>query len=110
MPVHKFFKNFTGIITWRIVKPLKGQFTRRTILGKVAGVFDPLGLVTPVSAKFKLDLNSLNRLKLDWDDPIPPEHLPVWVKNLEKIQEIRGVKFRRTIIPENAMNTNVELI
>jgi len=79
-------------------------------VGKVHGVFDPLGLVTPITANFKLDLHDLCFRKLDWDDEVPEILLPTWVSNLETIQELRKIKFRRTIIPANAADTNIELL
>jgi hypothetical protein len=51
---------------------LASSFTKRILTGLVASVFDPLGLVTPVTAGLKLDLHELCLLKLDWDDPVPP--------------------------------------
>lgn len=66
--------------------------------------------MTPVTAKFKLDLSELNERKLDWDDKIPDSYLEKWVKNLEMMQQLREVKFRRTVIPEDAVNLEVELI
>ena len=89
---------------------LKKNFIRRTVTGKVANVFDPAGLVTPITAKFKLDLHELCKLNLDWDDQIPDEYLERWVKNLEDIQELREISFRRTIIPVDAESTQVELV
>ena len=85
-------------------------FTKRTLTGLVAGVFDPLGLVTPVTAGLKLDLHELCTLRLDWDDPVPVELLDKWVANVEKIQELGGLQFRRTVIPEDAANLDVELM
>ena len=89
---------------------LRGTFNRRTLVGKVAGVYDPLGLATPVTAKLKLDLHHLVQLKLGWDDPIDPSLLGLWVQNLKLIQEIKTVTFPRTIIPVDAKNTDVELV
>jgi hypothetical protein len=85
-------------------------FTRRILTGLVAGIFDPLGLTTPVTAGFKLDLHELCRLKLDWDDPVPAHLLDKWVGNMETIQELKHVVFRRTVIPEDAANAKVELL
>ena len=89
---------------------LKPKFTRRTLVGKAAGVYDPLGLVTPISAKFKLDLHDLCFRKLDWDDSVPEHLLPLWVENLETMQKLKKITFRRTIIPSDAQNTDVELL
>jgi hypothetical protein len=89
---------------------LQTAFTKRILTGLVASIFDPLGLVTPVTAGLKLDLHELCALKLDWDDPVPTRLLDKWVANMEKIQALRGLEFRRTVIPEDAADTMVELL
>ncbi len=73
-------------------------------------MFDPLRLATPITAGFKLDLHQLCELKLDWDDKVPEELLDKWVGNMEKIQALRGVTFQRTVIPDDAINTQIELL
>lgn len=94
-----------------ISEALSKMFTRRIVHGKVAGVFDPLGLVTPITSKLKLDLNVLcTQLKLDWDDQIPDSYLETWVKNLERIQATREIKFRRAVVPLNAAVLEADLI
>lgn len=98
------------LITGNIGDALKLRFTKRIVSGKVMAVYDPLGLATPVTARYKLDLHELTRLQLDWDDPIPLEHLDTWVDNLESMQQLKNVYFRRTFIPPNAANTDIELI
>ena len=54
---------------------LKTCFTKKILTGLVAGVFDPLGLVTPITAGLKLDLHELCARQLDWDDQVPTELL-----------------------------------
>jgi len=85
-------------------------FTRRTLSGLVARVFDPLGLATPVTAGLKMDLHDLCSLKLDWDDAVPVELLDKWVQNMHSIQDLKDVYFRRSIIPPNAASCQVDLI
>ena len=97
-------------VTGDIGEALKKKFTRRTLVGKTHGVFDPLGFATPLTAKFKLDLHDLCFRKLDWDDDVPEALLSTWVTNLETMQEMKRIKFRRTVIPENAANTDIELL
>jgi hypothetical protein len=80
------------------------------LTGLVAGVFDPLGLATPITAGFKLYLHQLCELKLDWDDKVPEELLDKWVGNMEQIQALRGVTFQRTVIPDDGVNTEIELL
>ena len=89
---------------------LKQCFTRRTVTGIVARVFDPLGLVTPITASLKLDLHDLCLRRLDWDDQIPEELLEVWVANMANIQDLRAVVFKRTVIPEDAADEKIDLL
>jgi len=89
---------------------LKGRFTRRTLVSKVASIYDPLGLLVPVTAKFKLMLHDVCKLGLDWDDTIAPEYFDVWVKNIEEMQTLGNIKFNRSIIPEDAEDLNVSYV
>jgi len=89
---------------------LKRNITRRNLLGKVAGIFDPIGLATPVTSRFKLDLHDLCLESLGWDDTVPDSYLEKWVQNLHDIQELREVKFRRTVIPPDAASLNISLL
>ena len=93
-----------------VKKALSSCFTRRTVVAKFASTFDPLGLVTPVTARLKLDLSRLCSLKLDWDDPIPLAYLDLWVSNLAELQELKNLRFNRSWIHPDAVNNSVELI
>jgi hypothetical protein len=75
-----------------------------------ARVFDHLGLATPVTANLKLDIHDLCVRKLDWDDPAPPELLDRWVKNMNTIQGLKEVRFRRSVIPIDAASPVVDVI
>ena len=65
--------------------------TRRGILSTVCSIFDPLGLIAPVTLVGKQILQELCRQGLDWDDPIP-EPLEMkyqqWVSDLTHLGEI----------------------
>ena len=89
---------------------LSKKFTRRTVVGKVAGVYDPLGLATPITARFKLDLHELVLLKLGWDDPIDTKYLQKWTAHLHTMQSLRQVTFPRAVIPHNAKSPNMTII
>ena len=99
------------IITGDFGPALKENFTRRVLLGKVNAVYDPIGLLTPVTSRFKLDLSELCiEEKLDWDDQVPDRYLETWIKNVNDIQTLREIRFRRTIIPPDAADLKVNLI
>ena len=98
------------VVSGDIGEALRNNFTRRNLLGKVAGVYDPVGLVTPITSRLKLDLHDLCLENLDWDDPVPDSYLEKWISNLNDIQSIKELKFRRTVIPPDASSLEFDLI
>ena len=97
-------------VTGDIAAALKGNFTKRTLLSKVAGLYDPLGLLTPFSARLKLDLQNVVKLGIDWDQTVPQEFFQTWVENLEEMQDMKGTVISRTVIPHDAADVNLSYI
>ena len=93
-----------------IGEALQGNFSRRTLLGKVAAVYDPLGMVTPITSRLKLDLHQLCAEKLDWDDRVPDKYLATWVRNIEDIQSLKTIEFRRSLIHPDSVNNQLDVI
>ena len=52
--------------------------TQRGLLSITSSVYDPLGFVSPFVLKAKMIFQSLCRLKIGWDDPIPSIMLEQW--------------------------------
>ena len=93
------------------LKPALAQrFTKRTVLSKFASLFDVVGCLAPLSIKYKLDFSKVCELKTDWDQPLPEEYLDTWVRNIEEIQEVKEIRFRRSVIPPGAASTELEII
>lgn len=86
------------------------KFTRKNCAGRVGEVYDLLGRFTPITAGLKLDLNVLCRRGLDWDDPIPPDLVSDWKNNFEMISKLGEIKFRRVIVPVDAVSLDMETI
>ena len=89
---------------------LKQSFTKRTLQGQLARVYDPKGLATPVTAMVKLDLAEIVALKTGWDDPLPDILLPKWVDNLVRIQRLRKIPFPRTVAPDVMVGDKLDLV
>ena len=98
------------VVSGDVGEALRRNFTRRNLLGKVAGIYDPIGLVTPITSRLKLDLHDLCLENLDWDNQVPDTYLEKWIKNLKDIQTLKEIRFRRTIIPPNAASLSFELL
>ena len=84
--------------------------TMRDCVRKVAELFDPLGSIVPLIAGMKLDISSLHRLGLNWDDPIPENMRSVWESNFAMMEEIGNIKFKRAVIPIDAKNLDIVTI
>ena len=80
------------VLTFQVKKPTEGhKLTKRIILSKVAGVFDPLGLASPFTIRAKILLQDMWTKGLNWDEPIDRELLiraRDWLSKLENLQEI----------------------
>ncbi|KAI4871613.1 hypothetical protein NFI96_001002 [Prochilodus magdalenae] len=63
-------------------------FTRRGVLATVNSLFDPLGLVAPISVQGKFLLRELTRNTVDRDEPLPPEREKDWMTWRESLQAL----------------------
>ena len=73
-------------------------------------MFDITGKITPLTATIKLDLNELVLQKLDWDDKIADHLRPMWESDFQMMNEIKTLKYHRAVIPEGAIDTQVETV
>ena len=44
---------------------------------------------------------------LGWDDVLPDNLRTIWTSNFELMQEIKGIAYRRAIVPRDAKNLNI---
>ena len=86
------------------------KFTRRQCLSKVAEIFDLTGMLTPITAAMKLDLHTLVQRRLNWEDFIPDDLKHVWHSNFEMIKELPSLQFQRAVIPEDALNLDIQTL
>ena len=49
--------------------------TKKGVLSAISSIFDPVGLIAPVTVKIKLLIQGLWRRELDWDTKIPDDLL-----------------------------------
>ena len=81
------------------------KLTRRMIVSKRAGLYDPLGKFEPIKAKLKLDEREVVQLTKDWDDCVSESIRSKWLKNFLLVEQLRGIKFDRARMPITALDT-----
>ena len=55
------------------------NLTKRLLVSNIAKTFDVLGWFSPSIIKIKILLQRIWELKIDWDDPVPPEIEAIWL-------------------------------
>ena len=85
------------------------KLTRRMVVSKFAAIFDMYGHLTPETAKMKLDVSEASKETDAWDDAVPTELRSKIVSDLWRLFKLQGLKFRRAVIPEDAVSTKVHL-
>ena len=84
------------------------NLTRKHCVSKSYEIFDPIGKAVPVTCGFKVDLKRLTNL--GWDDKISDEDRKIWESNFALIGDLRDAIFVRTVVPEDALNLDIETI
>lgn len=72
-----------------------GIVTKRAMLSLITQIFDPLGLIGPVTIKAKILMQSLWQLKIDWDTPIPETLRIVWSSYFQQLLIINQIAISR---------------
>ena len=85
------------------VSSVSQEFTKRTCLASLAQLWDPIGLVTPVTIKFRIDLQELWMSGYDWDETLPDNVQQKWSENLEAMNRILTYEFDRKLKPAEAV-------
>eukprot|EP00794_Sanderia_malayensis_P006911 gene6911-biopygen5645 len=92
------------------IREVPKALTRRQCMSKVAEVFDIAGLVTPITATLKVDLHQLVQRRMNWDDVLPDSLRNMWLSHFEMLQEIKTIKFKRAVVPPEAINLEINTL
>jgi len=77
--------------------------TKRHCLALVAQLWDPIGLVAPVTVKFRIDLQELWSSGFGWDDTLPDNVQQRWKENTQTMNNLLQFDFDRQLKPTNAV-------
>lgn len=79
--------------------------TKRVVLSNLAKIWDPLGLISPVTVHCKILLQTLWTLQLDWDEPAPSDFTQLWKQIMDEIKLLAEIKIPRhiAVVPESRL-------
>ncbi|XP_059047668.1 uncharacterized protein LOC131843091 [Achroia grisella] len=76
--------------------------TKRTILSVLSQIYDPLGLVTPVTIIAKILMQKLWLCKINWDDAVPEPIKLNWLHFLNTLKKLHDLRIPRYVLNENS--------
>ncbi|XP_031334025.1 uncharacterized protein LOC116164038 [Photinus pyralis] len=77
------------------------KITKRTILSVISKIFDPLGLISPVTIKAKCILQRLWQEQLNWDESVPLYIYTEWKQVIFNLKNIETISLPRQVTIKN---------
>ncbi|XP_003737520.1 uncharacterized protein LOC100902812, partial [Galendromus occidentalis] len=85
------------------------QPTKRTLLKGTAQVFDPLGLIAPITIKAKTLIQRLWIAKRSWDEPLGGEELEAFSDFVSVLEQVNRVRVDRNTLSSPSAPRRTEL-
>ena len=80
------------------------KFNKRSALGLVMKLWDPIGLLLPVTMRYRIDLQQLWEHGYSWDEDLPPDIKELWASHSKVMEEIQNLSFERCLKPDDAID------
>jgi hypothetical protein len=78
--------------------------TKRSVLSLLAQIFDPLGLVSPVTVRSRILLQEIVKSKADWDDSLSAPYQVRFRQTIQDIKDIPTVQIPRFVAEWPSVN------
>ncbi|CAB0044206.1 unnamed protein product [Trichogramma brassicae] len=75
--------------------PLTGAITKRKVLSRIAGLFDPSGWISPSLIPLKIFMQSLRLLTKEWDVALPDAETAQWRAYEDDLQGLPSISIPR---------------
>ncbi|XP_039310248.1 uncharacterized protein LOC105205076 [Solenopsis invicta] len=77
------------------------RITKRIVIAEIAKIFDPLGMIGPITLFAKKMMQDLWKSKIGWDEPIPPNIQSTWTEFMSQLESINDLSIDRAAIIPN---------
>ena len=101
---------FSGHFREDLEKFVPKDLTRKQILSRKASFFDVTGKFTPISSVLSHVLRKAIKETESWDEAVSDQLRSKWIGNFLMLERLRGIKFNRAKMPENAKSSKMNLI
>lgn len=98
-----FWKPRSDTLNYSVNLNLTDKVTKRTVLSTIAKIFDPLGLINPVTVRAKLILQILWQEHLEWDESVSQELYTAWKEFHSGLQFLNKISIPRQITSSNGV-------
>ena len=106
----KSTKFFTGTTLEEMDAFCPTNLNRKQVTSKFASIWDVTGKLGPVLAEAKQLLSLTVSSTADWTSPMPSELRSKWLSQFLLWEKIRGLRFERAVMPEDAVDGRMRLI
>ncbi|XP_065192575.1 uncharacterized protein LOC135823654 [Sycon ciliatum] len=79
-------------------------FTKRSVLSRMATLFDPRGQLSPFTIRAKIMFQELCLSGIGWDDTLPDAHLASWSRWFSEFDTLSHLKIRRCFKGDDWVN------
>lgn len=83
------------------------RVTKRQILSSTAQIFDPLGLLSPVTITAKIILQELWKLNISWDESVPSDLYTIWSKYRSQLHLLNSLQIPRHTLSLNTVSVQL---
>ena len=85
------------------------QLTKRKVLSMASILYDPLGMLSPVTLVARLFIAKLWERKFDWDQPLPPSLTAQWHTIEKELNAASHPEFRRWVHFDKAQPVSLRI-
>ncbi|XP_017876324.1 uncharacterized protein LOC108622755, partial [Ceratina calcarata] len=87
----------TDELRYALTNPRPNKITKRNILSEIAQIFDPLGLIGPITVKAKLIMQELWQLQVHWDESLPQDFHTRWINYRQELNDLVSLSIPRRV-------------
>ena len=101
------WNTISDTVTFKLSDSNDPEITKRSCLSLMSQLFDPLGLLTPVTIKSRIFLQGLWVLKTDWDQPLEGELIHQWHSLREDLYRVSKLEIPRAVTRQNTAELHI---